>query len=76
MGEYRLDQYYDFPQENESYVHRIARTRKSGKIKDGNLLRHADRGQVDGVMENIPNRRWSDVGVSFFCVLMFIYRIY
>lgn len=24
MGEYQSDQYYDFPQENESYVHRIA----------------------------------------------------
>ncbi len=33
MGEYQSDQYYDFPKENESYVHRIARTRKSGKSR-------------------------------------------
>lgn len=32
MGGYQSDLYYDFPQENESYVHRIARTRKILKI--------------------------------------------
>lgn len=33
MGEYTVLSVYDFPLENESYVHRIARTRRVGKTR-------------------------------------------
>lgn len=55
MGEYTVLSVYDFPQENESYVHRIARTRRAGKSRAAISFATPTEDRLMGSWENSPS---------------------